>query len=126
MRIIFPLMNYNEALISLNLTTLSERRAHLCQVYIDRLRNENHSLHFLLPNGTSLYIITSSDLALAVSRVLLVELSTRKSLSLISSFSDLSCFIHDIVLWTYILVLYNFVHNSVIQPYIVYIAAISF
>ena len=49
MRIIFPLMNYNEALIALNLTTLSERRAHLCQVYIDRLRNENHPLHLILP-----------------------------------------------------------------------------
>ena len=49
MRIIFTLMNYNEALNALNLTTLSDRRAHLCQVYIDRLRNENHPLHFMLP-----------------------------------------------------------------------------
>ena len=49
MRIIFPLMSYNEALNALNLTTLSDRRAHLCQVYIDRLRNENHPLHFMLP-----------------------------------------------------------------------------
>ena len=49
MCIIFPLMNYNEALNALNLTTLSDRRAHLCQVYIDRLRNENHPLHFMLP-----------------------------------------------------------------------------
>ena len=49
MRIIFPLMNHNEALNALNLTTLCERRAHLCQVYIDRLRNENHPLHLLLP-----------------------------------------------------------------------------
>ena len=48
-RIIFPLMNYNEALNALNLTTLCERRAHLCQVYIDRLRNESHPLHLLLP-----------------------------------------------------------------------------
>ena len=38
MRMIFPLMNYNEALNALNLTTLCER-----------LRNENHPLHFLLP-----------------------------------------------------------------------------
>ena len=49
MRIIFPLMSYNEALNALNLTTLSDSRAHLCQVYIDRLRNENHPLHFMLP-----------------------------------------------------------------------------
>ena len=49
MRIIFPLMNYNEALNAINLTTLCERRAHLCQVYIDRLRNENHPLHLLFP-----------------------------------------------------------------------------
>ena len=49
MRIIFPLMNYNEALNALNLKTLSDRRVHLCQVYIDRLRNENHPLHFMLP-----------------------------------------------------------------------------
>ena len=44
MRIIFPLMNYKETLNALNLTTLSDRRAHLCQVYIDRLQNENHPL----------------------------------------------------------------------------------
>ena len=49
MRIIFPLMSYNEALNALNLTTLSDSRVHLCQVYIDRLRNENHPLHFMLP-----------------------------------------------------------------------------
>ena len=30
-------MNYNEALNALNLTNLSDRRAHLCQFYIDRL-----------------------------------------------------------------------------------------
>ena len=47
--IIFPLMNYNVALNALNLTTLCERRAHLCQVYIDRLQNENHPLHLVLP-----------------------------------------------------------------------------
>ena len=49
MRIIFPLMSYNEALNALNLTALSDRQAHLCQVYIDRLLNENHPLHFMLP-----------------------------------------------------------------------------
>ena len=48
MCIIFPLMNY-EALNALNLTTLSDRCAHLCQVYIDRLWNANHPLHFMLP-----------------------------------------------------------------------------
>jgi len=32
MRIIFSLMNYSEALNPLNLTTLCERCAHLCQV----------------------------------------------------------------------------------------------
>ena len=42
-------MNYNEAVNALNLTTLCERRANLCQVYIDRLRNENHPLHLVLP-----------------------------------------------------------------------------
>ena len=54
MRIIFPLMNYNEALNALNLTTLSDRRAHLCQVYINRLRNENHPLHLMLPKQEEL------------------------------------------------------------------------
>ena len=49
MCIIFPLMNYNEALNALNLTTLCERSAHLYQVYINRLRNENYPLHLLLP-----------------------------------------------------------------------------
>ena len=48
MRIIFPFMSYNEALNALNLTTLSDGRAHLCQVYIDRPRNENHPLHLML------------------------------------------------------------------------------
>ena len=47
MHIIFLLMNY-ETLIALNLTTLSDTCAHLCQVYIDRLQNENHPLHFML------------------------------------------------------------------------------
>ena len=41
-------MNNKEALNALNLTTVSDRRAHLCQVYVDRLRNENHPLHFML------------------------------------------------------------------------------
>ena len=47
--VLLPLMNYNEALNTLNLTTLCERRAHLCQVYIDRLRNKSHPLHLMLP-----------------------------------------------------------------------------
>ena len=72
-RIIFPLMNYNEALNALNLTALCERHAHLCQVYIDRLQNENHPLHLVLPKWI-LNRITMSDPVLAVSRVLLVEL----------------------------------------------------
>jgi len=83
MRIIFPLMNY-EALKALNLTTLSNRRAHLCQVYIDRLRNKNHPLHFMLPNRRRLCIIIMLDLALAAPRVTPVGPSARKSLSRIS------------------------------------------
>ena len=67
MRIIFPLMNYNEALNSLNLTTLSERRAHLCQVYIDRLRNENHPLHFMLPKQDE--FVHNYNLRSGVSRI---------------------------------------------------------
>ena len=50
MRFIFPTHDYNEALYALSLTTLKERRVHLCQVYIARLQNENHpGLHFILP-----------------------------------------------------------------------------
>ena len=49
MRIIFPTYDYNEASTALSLTTLNERRVHLCQVYVARLQNENHSLHFTLP-----------------------------------------------------------------------------
>ena len=49
MRIIFPTYDYNEALSALSLTTLNERRVQLCQVYVARLQNENHSLHFILP-----------------------------------------------------------------------------
>ena len=84
MRIIFCLMNDNEALNALNLTTLSDRRAHLCQVYIDRLRNENHPLHLCSPNRRRLCIIIILDLALAPPRVLPVGPSARKSLSRIS------------------------------------------
>ena len=47
MRFIFPMHDYNEALSALSLTTLKERRVHLCQVYIARLQNENHPLHSL-------------------------------------------------------------------------------
>ena len=47
MHIIFSLMNCNEALNPLNLTTLGGRRVHLCQVHIDRLWNENHPLHLI-------------------------------------------------------------------------------
>ena len=40
MRFIFPMHDYNEALSALSLTTLKERRVHLCQVYTARLQNE--------------------------------------------------------------------------------------
>ena len=66
MRIIFPLMNYNEALNALNLTTLSNRRVHLCQVCIDRLRNENHPLHFMLPKQEE--VVHNYNLRSGVSR----------------------------------------------------------
>ena len=36
MCIIFPTHDYNEALSALSLTTLNERRVHLCQVYVAR------------------------------------------------------------------------------------------
>ena len=42
MRFIFPTHDYTETLSALSLTTLKERRVHLCQVYIARLQNENH------------------------------------------------------------------------------------
>ena len=59
-------MNYNEALNALNLTSLSDRRAHLCQVYIDRLRNENHSLHFMLPKQKE--VVHNYNLTSGISR----------------------------------------------------------
>ena len=49
MFIIFPTYDYNEALSALSLTTLNERRVHLCQVYVGRLQNENHPLPIILP-----------------------------------------------------------------------------
>ena len=49
MRIICPTYDYNEALSALSLTTLNERRVHLCQVYVARLQNQNHPLYFILP-----------------------------------------------------------------------------
>ena len=74
---------HSEALNALNLTALSDRRAHLCQVYIDRLLNENHPLHFLLPKLEEVVHIIL-DLALAAPRVLPEGPSARKSLSRIS------------------------------------------
>ena len=67
MRIISPLMNYSEALNALNLTTLSWRCAHLCQVYIDRLRNENHPLHLMLPKQEE--FVHNYNLRSGVSRI---------------------------------------------------------
>ena len=49
MHIIFATCSCDEALSGLSLTTLNERRVHLCQIYIARLQNENHPLHFILP-----------------------------------------------------------------------------
>ena len=100
MRIIFPLMNYNEALNALNLTTLSDRRAHLCQVYIDRLRNENRPLHFMLPKQEE--VVHNYNLALAAPRVLHVGPSARKSLSRISIPTDL----YNYIFWYLLNLLY--------------------
>ena len=48
--ILSPTHDYNEALSALYLTTLNERRIHLCRVYIARLQNENQPLYcFILP-----------------------------------------------------------------------------
>ena len=55
MRFIFPMHDYNEALYALSLTTLKERRVHLGQVYIARLQNKNHPLHFILPKLEQFY-----------------------------------------------------------------------
>ena len=66
MGIIFPLMNYNEASNALNLTTLSDRRTHLCQVYIDRLWNENHHFHFMLPKQEE--VVHNYNLTSGISR----------------------------------------------------------
>ena len=77
MRIIFPLMNYNEALIALNLTTLRERRTHLCQVYIDRLRNENHPLHLILPKREG--FVHNYNLRFGVSRIMRPSCRTKRT-----------------------------------------------
>ena len=92
MCIIFPLMNYNEALNALNLTTLCERRAHLCQVYIDRLRNENHPLHLLLPKWEE--FVHNYNLRSGVSCITRPSCRTKRtqSLSLISTSSGLYWF----------------------------------
>ena len=59
---------------------------------IESIQEKGYAHHFSfnelqLGIKRSLYTITISDLVLAVSRVLLVELSARKSLSLISASS---------------------------------------
>ena len=77
MSIIFPLMSYNEALNALNLTTLSDRRAHLCQVYIDRLRNENHPLHFMLPKQEE--VVHNYNLRSGISRSIRPTCRTKRT-----------------------------------------------
>ena len=71
--------------ITLN-TTLRDRRAHLCQFYIDRLWNENHPLHFMLPKQKE--VVHNYNLRSGISRstrpTVPVGPSARKSLSGIS------------------------------------------
>ena len=87
MYIIFSIVNCNEAFNALN---LCERRAHLCQVHIDRLWNENHPLCLMLTKWEKFVHNNNLKSGVAVSSVRPVGLSARKSLSLIST---------DLVAW---------------------------
>ena len=53
LRIIFPHLTYEQALIEAGIETLAERRYALCLSYILKLKDQNHPLHFLLPRSVS-------------------------------------------------------------------------
>ena len=49
-RIIFPGLTYDEALLKCNLVTLESRREEMCLKLIESMHDPNHKLHSLLPN----------------------------------------------------------------------------
>ena len=50
LKIIYPAAEtYSEALHLANLSTLSDRRDHLCSKYMDRMKQDDHPLSHLLP-----------------------------------------------------------------------------
>ena len=49
-RIIFPGLTYDEALLKGNLVTLESRREEICLKLIESMHDPNHKLHSLLPN----------------------------------------------------------------------------
>ena len=53
LRIIFPHLTYEQALIEAGIETLAERRYALCLLYILKLKDQNHPLQFLLPRSVS-------------------------------------------------------------------------
>ena len=53
LRIIFPHLTYEQALIGAGIETLAERQYALCLSYILKLKDQNHPLHFLLPRSVS-------------------------------------------------------------------------
>ena len=50
MRTIFPGMDYDDILASLNVQTLADRRHDICVNYFNKMKNPNHKLHHLLPD----------------------------------------------------------------------------
>ena len=47
---VFPSLSYTEACSHVNLPTLKERRAQICEKLFNDIQNEDHKLHHLLPS----------------------------------------------------------------------------
>ena len=53
LRVIFPHLTYEQALVEAGIETLAERQYALCLSYILKLKDQNHPLLFLLPRSVS-------------------------------------------------------------------------
>ena len=83
MFIICPSLDYKEALRLLGLTSLRERRQHLCRQYVSKLQDVNSPLHFLLPRREE--IVHNYDLRSGTSRSTIKSCRTKRSQDFVTS-----------------------------------------
>ena len=58
LRIIYPSINYDDALSLCQLSTLADRRAQLCNKFISKISQSEHSINFLVPRLASNRVYT--------------------------------------------------------------------